>query len=165
MTIFATAGTKVFIGPAKATQTADFVAADFTTIEDEDWIEIGSKESIGSFGDTSSEVTFDDIGKGRTQKLKGTRNAGNMELVCGIDYADPGQIALIAAEKTPHDYAFRVEFNDKPAVGSSPKNSARYFVAKVMSSAEVLDSANNVMKLNATLGINSNIVRVNASAS
>lgn len=163
MPIFATGGTKVHIGPAKPAQTVDFTAADFTSIE-EDWIEIGSKESIGEFGDTSAEVTFDDIGKNRTQKLKGTRNAGNMTLVCGIDYSDPGQIALLAAEKTPHDYSFMVEFNDRPAAGASPKNSRRYFVAKVMSAAEALDTANNVMKLNATLGINSNIVRVNATA-
>jgi len=32
-----------------------------------------------------------------------------------------------------------------------------------MTAREVLDTANNVMKLNATIGINSNIVRVNAA--
>jgi len=161
MPIYSTAGAKVFIGGPKNNQTADFVAADF---EDEDWVEIGSKESIGTFGDTSSAINFDDIGKSRTQTLKGTRNAGNMELVCGIDYADAGQIALLAAEKTPNDYAFKIEFNDKPATGASPKNSQRLFIGKVMSAAEALDTANSVMKLNATIAINSNIVRVNASA-
>lgn len=162
MPIVATGGTKVFIGGPLPPKSADFVAGDF---EDEIWVEIGSMEDAGTFGDTSTEITFDDIGKNRTQKLKGTRNAGNLELVCGIDYADPGQIALIAAEKTPHDYAFMVEFNDKPAAGASPKNSKRYFIAKVMSASEALSTANNVMKLNATLGINSNIVHVSASAS
>ncbi|QRY66548.1 hypothetical protein JVX98_19320 [Ensifer sp. PDNC004] len=161
MPIVATAGSKVFIGEALAAKNVDFVAADFTDI---DWTEIGSMENIGSLGDTSAEITFDDIGKNRTQKLKGTRNAGNCELVMGIDYADAGQVALLAAEKTPHDYAFKIEFNDKPATGASPKNSQRLFIAKVMSAAEALDQANNVMKLNATLGINSNVVRVNASA-
>ncbi|ASP85474.1 hypothetical protein GHK50_29860 [Sinorhizobium medicae] len=161
MPIFATAGSKVFIGGALAAKNADFVEADFDA---QVWVEVGSMENIGSLGDTSAEITFDDIGKNRTQKLKGTRNAGNCELVMGIDYADAGQIALLAAEKTPHDYAFKIEFNDKPASGASPKNSERLFVAKVMSAAEALDQANNVMKLNATLGINSNVVRVNASA-
>ncbi|KQU81282.1 hypothetical protein ASD00_35195 [Ensifer sp. Root31] len=161
MPIFTTANSKVFIGEPLAAKNADFVVADFADI---DWTEIGGLENIGSVGDTSAEVTFDDIGKGRTQKLKGTRNAGNCELVMGIDYADPGQIALIAAEKTPHDYAFKIEFNDKPAAGASPKNSQRLFIAKVMSAAEALEQANNVMKFNATLGVNSNVVRVNASA-
>jgi hypothetical protein len=161
MPLFTTAGTKVYIGAALPAKTADFVAADFTS---QTWVEIGSKESIGSFGDTSAEVTFDDIGKGRTQKLKGTRNAGNLELVCGIDATDPGQTALRAAELTPYDYAFKIEFSDKPATGASPKNSIRYFIGKVMSAAEALEAANNVMKLNATIGINSNIVKIDASA-
>lgn len=160
MTIYSTAGSKVFIGGAMPAQTADFVAADFA---DEVWVQIGSLESIGSLGDVSAEITFDDIGKARTSKLKGSRNAGNMELVAGTDYSDPGQLALLAAEKSPHDFAFKIEFNDKPE-GASPKNSQRLFIAKVMSAAEALDTANSVMKLNASLGINSNIVRVNASA-
>ncbi|WP_296435586.1 MULTISPECIES: hypothetical protein [unclassified Rhizobium] len=161
MTIYSTANSKVFIGTALPPKNADFVAADFTSIT---WTEIANLESIGSFGDTSSEITFDDIGKGRTQKLKGTRNAGNMDLVMGIDYQDAGQIAVLAAEKTPNDYAFKIEFNDKPATGASPKNSQRLFIGKVMSAGEALDNANSVMKLTASIGINSNIVKVAASA-
>lgn len=157
MPIFATAGTKVFIGSVLNAKSEDFVAADFTA---QVWEQINNVESIGAFGDTATEVTFDDIGKNRTQKLKGTRNAGNMELVVGIDYSDAGQIAILAAEKSIHDYAFKIEFNDAPA-GGTP--SQRMFIAKVMSAPEELDTANNVMKMNATLGINSNIVRVNAT--
>lgn len=157
MPIFATSGAKVFIGTVLDAKPADFVAADFTS---QTWTQVNNLESVGSFGDTATEITFDDIGKNRTQKLKGTRNAGNMEMVCGIDYADAGQIALLAAEKSIHDYAFKVEFNDAPE-GGTP--SQRLFIAKVMSAAEQLDTANNVMKLNSTLGINSNIVRVNAA--
>lgn len=159
MPIFTTAGTKVFIGTVLAAKSADFVAADFTS---QVWAKIGSTENIGTFGDTAAEVTFDDISENRTKKLKGTRNAGNLELVCGIDYSDAGQIALLAAEKSVHDFAFKVEFNDAPEGG---KPSQRLFVGKVMSAAEALDMANNVMKLNSTIGINSNIVRVNASKS
>ncbi|GAA5664511.1 hypothetical protein Brsp07_03003 [Brucella sp. NBRC 14130] len=157
MSIFATAGAKLFIGTALASKATDFVAADFTS---QAWVQINNCENIGSFGDTAEEIKFNDIGKGRTQKLKGTRDAGSMAIVCGIDYADPGQIALLAAEKSIHDYAFKVEFNDAPE-GGTP--SQRMFVAKVMSAAEALDEANNVMKLNSSLGINSNIVRVNAA--
>ncbi|GGA81254.1 hypothetical protein GCM10011491_05660 [Brucella endophytica] len=155
MPIFATAGAKVYIGEVLEAKPTDFVAEDFAG---QTWTQINNLESVGTFGDTATEITFDDIGRNRTQKLKGTRNAGNLEMVLGIDYADDGQIALIAAERTIHDYAFRVVFNDAP-VGGSP--SERYFIAKVMSAAEHLDTANNVAKLNATLGINSNIVRQN----
>ena len=70
------------------------------------------------------------------------------------------QIALLAAEKTIHDYAFRVVFNDAPA-GGTP--SERLFIGKVMSASEQLDQANNAMKLNASIAINSNVVRVAAA--
>lgn len=155
--IFATSGSSVAIGQVLAAQSADFIASDFLA---QSWVEIGWLENIGQFGDESAEVTFSAIGEGRLQKLKGTRNAGNMELVCGIDYEDDGQAAVRAAEATIHDYAFRVTFNDAPE-GGTP--SYRYFIAKVMSAREQLDGADNVMKLNATLGINSNIVRVAAA--
>lgn len=155
--IFATAGAKLFIGGALAPKSAPFVEADFSG---QSWIEVGWTENLGTFGDESSEITFDAIGEGRTQKLKGTRNAGNMSLVCGVDYEDEGQIALRNAEALPNDFAFKVEFNDAP-VGGTP--SIRYFIAKVMSAAEQLDTSNNVVRLNATLGVNSNIVRVNAA--
>lgn len=158
MPIYSTSGSAVDIGQPLPAQSTDFIESDFAA---QSWVPIGWLESIGAFGDESAEVTFDAIGEGRTQKLKGTRNAGNMELVCGIDYEDDGQATLRGAETEIFDYAFRVTFNDAPS-GGTP--SYRYFVAKVMTARETLDGANNVMKLNATLGINSNIVYVNAAA-
>lgn len=158
MTIYATNGAKLYIGGALAAKSADFVEADFTS---QTWVEIGEVEALGTVGDTSAEITFDSISANRTRRLKGTRNAGSMEVVMGIDYEDPGQIALIAAEKTIHDYAFRIVMNDAPAGGTA---SERLFVAKVGSAAEALETANNVMKLNASLWVNSNVVHVDAAA-
>lgn len=155
--IFATAGATVDIGQPLAAQSADFDEADFAG---QSWVNIAWLESIGSFGDEAAEITFDAIGEGRTQKIKGTRNAGNMELVCGIDTFDPGQATLRGAQTEIFDYAFRVTFDDAPA-GGTP--TVRYFIAKVMSAREQLDTANNVAKLMATLGINSNIVQVDAT--
>jgi hypothetical protein len=157
MTFFATAGSKVFIGGVLAPKASDFIVSDFNAVE---WTEIKGLESIGTFGDTAQAVTFDDLSVGRTQTVKGTRNAGTMDLVAGIDYADAGQLALRAAEATKDNYAIKVVFNDAP-VGGTP--SARYFVGLVMSAAEALDAANNVMKLNGSIAINSNIVRVSAA--
>lgn len=158
MPIFATAGAKLFIGGVLAQKSDDFVEADFSG---ESWTEIAHLESLGTLGDNANEVTFESIGENRTKRLKGTRNAPPMEVVCGIDYADAGQIALVAAEKEIHDYAFKVEFNDAPS-GGTP--SERLFIAKVGSASESLDTANSVMKLNASLWVNSNVVRVDAAA-
>lgn len=155
--IFATAGAKLYVGSSLAARTSDFVAGDFSG---QSWVQVGWMENIGAFGDEAQSITFDAIEQARTQKLKGTRNAGDMSVVCGIDYEDAGQIILRTAEATPNNYAFKVLFNDMPSGGTS--GSIRYFIAMVMSARETLDTANNVMKLNATLGINSNIVRVNA---
>lgn len=88
------------------------------------------------------------------------KNAGSMQIVADLDYADVGQIALIAAEKAKESYAVKVEFNDAPS-GGTP--SIRYFAAFVMSAAEQFNEANSVMQLNATLEIDSNVVRVAAA--
>lgn len=158
MTVHATAGLKVYIGGTMEQQSDDFVLADFTT-PPQTWVEIKEVEAAGSVGDTSEAVNFTAISDARTKVLKGPRSAGTMELICGIDADDAGQLAIIAAEKTPYDYAFKVVFNDAPP-GGTP--SERYFIAKVMSQSEQYDQANSVMKLNASLGVNSNIVRVAA---
>ena len=156
--IFAVSGATVEIGQTLDSKTTDFVLGDFAA---QSWVNIGWLESIGPFGDEASEITFDSIDAGRTQKLKGTRNAGNMELICGIDYTDDGQATLRGAETEIFDYAFKVTFDDAPTDGTA---SERYFIAKVMSAREVLEGANNVARLSAVLGINSNIVQVSASA-
>lgn len=155
--LFATLGAKVYIGGPMTAQSAPFTLGDFAG---QSWLQINWAENLGEFGDEAQEITFEAIGEGRTQKLKGTRNAGNMTLVFGLDSGDAGQAALRAAEAETFDYAFKVEFNDAPPNGTP---SERYFIAKVMTAREVLDGANNVMRLNGTLGINSNIVRVAAA--
>lgn len=238
MTVFTTAGAKLYIGGQRAQQSADFVVGDFTS---ETWVEVKDIEGLGSVGDTSEAVKFTAISDARTRNLKGPRDAGNMEVVAGLNVTDPGQIAVIAAEKTVYDYAFKIEMPDLPplltgtftvtiatpgvfsktahglvagnkvifsttgalptgltagttyyviaagltadafqvsttaggsAVNTSssqsgvhsltsvPTGSRRYFIAKVMSAAEVFDQANSVMKQNMTLGVNSNVVRV-----
>lgn len=157
MTIYATNGARLYIGGAMDTKSTDFVEGDFGS---QTWVEIGETENLGTVGDTSSEIAFDSINAQRTRRLKGTRNAGSMDIVCGIDPDDAGQQALHLAEKTPHDYAFRIVLNDAPA-GGSP--SERLFVAKVASVAEAFDTANSVMKLNASLWVNSNVVKIDAA--
>lgn len=156
MAIHATNGAKLYIGTVLASKSTDFVEDDFTS---QTWVEIGEVEALGSVGDASTEITFDSISANRTRRLKGTRNAGAMEVVCGMDPADAGQIALLAAEKAIHDYAFRIVLNDAPAGGTA---SERLFIAKVGTAVEALDTANNVMRLNASLWVNSNVVKIDA---
>ena len=155
--IHATAGAKLFIGGTIDLPSGDLSESDF---DGETWVEIKELESLGTIGDQAEEVEFSAIGSARTRRLKGTRSAAPMEVIAGIDYDDDGQLALIAAEKTHHNYAFKIEFNDAPE-GGTP--SERMFAAIVGSASEQLDTANSVMKLNAALWPNSNVVRIDAA--
>lgn len=157
MPIFATAGSALYIGDEMSAPSGDVAESDFSAVT---WTEIKPLESIGSIGDTSETVSINVIGVGRVQKIKGTRDAGTMQVVAALDYSDAGQAAVLAAEATPYNYAFRLVFNDAPA-GGTP--SERMFVAVVLSAAEQLDDANNVMKLNISLGVNSSIARIAAA--
>ncbi|NPD14469.1 hypothetical protein HOY34_04550 [Xinfangfangia sp. D13-10-4-6] len=157
MGIYATNGAKLYIGGVISLPSGDLQQSDFTG---ETWVQIKETENLGTVGDTSAEIPFDSIDQNRTRRLKGTRNAGTMEVICGLDYSDPGQLALLAAEKERFDYAFRLVLNDAPP-GGTP--SERMFAAAVGSVAEAFDAANNVMKLNASLWVNSNSVKINAA--
>ncbi len=161
MTLYNTAGCKLFIGGAMEDPGVDLVEADFTT---QTWNEIKNLESIGTLGDTSTVSTFNALDRERTIKMKGTRDAGQMTVVCGVDTTDAGQNAIIAAEKTNHNYAFKLVLNDAPSTGASPKPSERKFIALVSSQAETYDGANDVRKMNVNLEVNSNVVRKAASA-
>ncbi|AJE47183.1 hypothetical protein [Celeribacter indicus] len=158
--IYATNGAKIYIGAAVEVLGEDVVESDFAS---QPWVEIGEASSIGTLGDTASEITFEGLSHSRTRRLKGTRDGGTMELAFGLDAADTGQIALKAAEKTKDNYAFRVVMNDAPAGGGTP--SERLFAAMVSSATEVLDETNSVMMLNSSLWVNSNIVRIDAAES
>ena len=155
--IFATAGAQVFIGPVTESKSEPFVLGDFAGFS---FTEIGWLESIGEFGDESAEITFDAIGEGRTQKLKGIRNAGNMDLVMGVVEDDPGQLALLSAEAEVTDFAFKVVFNNAPSGGTPGE---RYFIGKVMTARENLSTANSVVRRGGRVAINSNVVRVESA--
>lgn len=160
--MFATKGARIYIGPAMEPTIDDFVLADFESASPAlPWVEIDLPENMGTIGDSAEAVNFDAINRGRRMKGKGVNDAGNQALVFGIKSDDPGQQALRAAQLTPSNYAFKIEFNDAPE-GGDP--SIRYYVGLVMSASDQLDTANNVMKLLATIGINSNVVVKNAAA-
>lgn len=125
------------------------------------WLEINEVETLGTFGDTSEEIAFTALGDARKRRLKGARDAGTLDMAMGADYSDAGQVALIAAEKTIFDYAFRVVFNDAPQ-GGTP--SERYFLAAVASASEGVNEANSTLMLNSSLWVNTAITRVDAAA-
>lgn len=162
MAFYPVAGCKFFIGTPVDEKPTDHVVADFSSIV---WTEVTKWTQMGDLGDEASPIPLQVIGEGREKTQKGTRNAGTMQNIFAVVPGDAGQDAMRAAEKTQNNYAFKIELNDKPAAGASPKNGVRYFVGLVMSARETGGAANTVRNLAATVNINSNIVGVPASAS
>lgn len=162
MSLNAVAGQKIYIGGQLEPETGDMVAGDFSAVT---WVEIDGWSTCGAAGDTAALISTDLINRGRTVKQKGTKNAGQMQNTFAIIPADAGQVALIAAANTNKNYAFRIDNNDAALSPASPvpQPSKRYFVGLVMSAEEAGGEANTVQSLNATIEINSNIVKVAAS--
>lgn len=163
MALSPVAGSKISIATAIDVN-GDLSATDFTSLT---WVEIGGWVERGSYGDTAALITEPLINEKRDDKAKGTRNAGSMQNMFVIKKGaavNPGIAALAAAAASDSSFAFKVENNDKPAAGASPKNSVDYFAALVMSAQVQGGGANVNRKISATLEIVSNIVNVAASA-
>jgi hypothetical protein len=157
--IFTTSGSTVSISNTSAPP-ATFNAAGYAALT---YSAINLTEDIGSFGDTSNEVTFDDIANGRTIKIKGQRNAGNMELVVAYDDTSASQALLKAAEEddSTADWHFKVVFDNKLSAGGT--NGIAYFSGKVMSNMIAAASADNVVRRNVTIAINTKLIIVAAT--
>lgn len=158
MTIFATAGSKLYIGEAINDKDTDFIESEFAG---QSWVEIGGLTNLGELGDTAELITANIIALGRTKKVKGTRNAGSMAIVAAHNALNEGQQILRTAEASEDNYAFKLEFNDAP-VGGTP--SQRLFIALVMGARNQFNEANSVMNLMGALEINSNLVQIEAAA-
>ncbi|HWV44131.1 hypothetical protein [Pseudorhodoplanes sp.] len=158
--LYPVAGCRFYIGNAPmATQATDFVAADFNSVT---WIEVDGWSQAGALGDAGALITTALINRGRDYKQKGTANAGSMQNVFGIIPGDAGQAALLAAgdASNKNNYPFKVLLNDP--TGSPATASKRLFVGLVTSAQEAMGEANTIQNLNATVEINSNIVRIAA---
>jgi hypothetical protein len=157
---YAVGGCKIYIGGVM-TPDNGLVAADFTG---QTWVQIKGWTQMGDIGGSAQLITDDVIDTMQTVKMKGTVNEGSMANVFVRDHADAGQIALIAAQKSRNHFAIRIEGDDKPAAGASPKNSFLYFTALVMGAPRTGGGANTSRKLSSTLEITSNIVETAPSA-
>ncbi|MEO9340474.1 hypothetical protein ABFT80_23975 [Mesorhizobium sp. SB112] len=157
MSIHANAGTKVGIGTTVSMADAAAYAADT-------YVLIANLQDVGEAGSEAEILTGKFVDQEYVRKLKGSRDNGTMELSVARDSSDAGYAALVAAEGTPHAYNFRVELNDKPATGASPKGSVFYFSAIVASRKNNFGDADTIVSTNFMLAISGPILEVPASA-
>lgn len=159
MTINAAAGAALFIGTTaipsipRGKLDAGQVDAVIAEFEADSYIEVGEVEDLGEFGDESEAITFTSLADSRVRKLKGPRDAGTMAIVVGDDMTDEGQVAMNAAEAETFDYNFKVVLNNAVTLGGN--GSTHYFYGKVMSKRRNVGQANNVVRRNLSIGINS----------
>lgn len=136
--LFAVSGSKLLIG-----------GADYSPRQ---WVEVRSTQSLGLLGGAWNLIDLsgqDDTSLSRF--MKGGRAQSQMQIICGVDPEDEGQLQLYAAYQDEAAWRFRLEFP-----GAS---SWRQFSALVIGMGEAFDAANEVILLQVTLQINSEIYR------
>ena len=141
------AGARIYVGPVNTT--ADTTSA-YSGLS---YVEVGSVESIGEFGDSAQSVSYMTLADGRVKKAKGGKDAGDVTVTCIHDPLDAGQNAMITAEGTSFEYAFKVVLAD--AADTNDTDSTFYFRARVMSKRLNPGDNNTVIKRTFVLGINS----------
>lgn len=158
MTIKTAAGSKFYISGSGSTPTVPGASVDTTTeFAALTWIEVGEVQNLGRFGDKANIVQFASLSDARVRKIKGSKDAGTIALVCGRDPFDVGQLALAAAADTDFDYGFRVVLND--SLDANDTKSTYYFQGPVNSAEIEAGSVDNVVTFNAEILINTAIVK------
>jgi hypothetical protein len=136
--LFPTAGSRIYI--------ADSPAAP-GSVPGGAWVEIGEAEAIGSVGGQWELHDETDCEDTITRPFKGIQTPGVVQLVFGLDPADPGQVLLRDAFRSIDDFAFRIVLRGETI--------SRQWRALVVSLSEVFDSANAIIKLQADLQMTS----------
>lgn len=152
-------GTRLYISDAAIASTID-TEAEFMA---QSWTEVGLVTQFGEYGRVFDLVTFQAVYDGRTYKLKGGYNDGQMAITVGQDLSDDGQELLYDASNatTQDNWGFRLEFNDAPSTVGGP--STVFFRGLPMSFRTTLGAANAVMQANSTIEVNSPIITVDAA--
>jgi len=148
--IYTASGTKFYISTTAVVSTTDTLSE----YEALTWTEVAEVEDLGNVGDVSNEVTAAALGDGRIRKAKGARNGGTMNVICLYTAPiDAGQQAMMDAEETNDNYAFKMELPDAPPPSGTP--TFKYFRGLVMSQELRVGTNDNVMRWAFNIGVNS----------
>lgn len=158
MGLSVSSGQKFYIGPIAPTTPVDPTA--YAALGS--YTQLGNLESVSPFGDSASQITFSDMARQRINKFKGARDGGQVTISAGHDPLDVGQIALIAAEKTQFAYAFKLDLDEQVDAGWS--TTLLYFTARVMQARIQPGDANNILKREYVLDVDSSISQLDPIA-
>jgi len=157
MPVRTAAGTKIYIGP-DVLETVDTVEELSALV----FTEIKGVTTTPEVGDESASVTSTDLGSARVRKGKGARDAGSATLTVNNDPIDPGQQALVAAEKTNLVYAFKIVYPDRPNAAGT--DTEEYFRAIVRGKRRTGGDVNSVLQRTFNVDIDSEVFEKPATA-
>lgn len=153
--VITASGTKIYIGPAALNSVdtlAEFIALDTGSA----FKEIGLVENMGEFGDQRALITFAALGDDRIRKAKGAADAGSMSLVVGDDPSDEGQLALVAAEATKNNFAFKVVTPNR--LNPTGTDQIEYFRGMVSGKRKNVGTNDNIIRRTFDIAVNGAIV-------
>jgi hypothetical protein len=131
--------------------------------EADSYVSLGEVESIGQFGDQRSSVTFASLADGRMQKARGVADAGDAVITFAHKTSDAGAVALKAAfaatSQATDEFNFRIQLAD--TISTSPTKF--YFRARVMGIPLQEIQNDGVVRVQATLAINTAVLEVDAT--
>jgi hypothetical protein len=162
MSVATGAGSKIYIATAYGT-----VPANQAAYEALSWVEVEQTESIGEFGDSTAAVTFTGLGDARVQKLKGSSDAGTLNVVMAFNALADGSpttgqylMQQASANTTADNYRFKITFNDASTGSPLGDPTTRFFSGQVGTWVEGVPGADDILRVSAEVRINSAIIRV-----
>lgn len=158
--LFSGVGTQVGM-TATTTAPTTFDAAGYAALT---YVDMGCLESLGSYGGTATITEFTCLNDGIVQKIKGSRNNGDLEITLALDDSGAVWDNLKAAYEdiSSGNYYFKIVYGNKP--NATGTGATRYFGAKVSSITENVSGADDVVTVTVTLAITTSIVKVDSTA-
>ena len=162
MAIQTGANAKIYIATTKGTVPANQAAYEGLT-----WVECEQTDALGTLGDTQADVTFTGLGDARVQKLKGSSDAGTLDVSMAFNqsaFGSPltGQGHLLAAsvDTSSDNYFFKRELGDATTGSPLGTGTIEYCSGLVGSFTIAVDGADSIVMLNSQVRVNSAIIRV-----
>lgn len=115
-----------------------------------DWTAIGKVENYGNHGVKATMTTFTPVDTGVTEKVKGSKDYGSMNLVLGDVPSDAGQVIIAAAAESKAHYSIKIQY----ALGDGEVTAETHYLDVLVMSYENQDGAvNDTRKRNVELAI------------
>lgn len=160
MAVATGSGAKIYISDATST------ASDQSGFEAETYLEVEQTESIGEFGDSTTPVQFIGLGDSRVQKIKGSQDAGTLNVIMAFNEAADGspqtgqwQMLQASNDTTSNSYAFKIEFNDLTSASPS-RDTTFYFLGQVGTFVHSVAGADEILRVSSEVRINSAIIKL-----